>query len=155
MKVFLAILVLAGVAFAAFSRISPGINFANPGDTVKVKLEFNQAKELWLNLRADSVVSLENPFSKKMLKITLKKGKPAAKDPEHYLESIDPLEFKMRVPKTAKVGEYNLRLEAQVFVCDGKSEICFVENIEGSTVLKVGETGQNQNTLLSLEKPKR
>ena len=120
-----------------------------------IRLEFAQAQGLWLNLRADSVITLENPFNNKPLVITIKKGKAAAKDPEHYLESIDPLEFKMRVPKTAKAGQYDLKLEAQVFVCDSKSELCFVQNLEGGTVLKVGETGKNQSVLVSLEQPKR
>ncbi len=120
-----------------------------------VRLEFAQASGLWLNLRADSVITLENPFDKKPLEIIIKKGKAAAKDPEHYLESIDPLELKIRVPKTAKAGNYDLKLEAQIFVCDSQSELCFVQNLEGSTVLKVGEMGKNQNVLVSLEKPKR
>ncbi len=156
MKVFMVlILCCSGLALAAFSKIAPGINFANPGDTTLVRLEFAQASGLWLNLRADSVITLENPFNKKPLVITIKEGKAAAKDPEHYLESIDPLELKIRVPKSAKVGSYDLRLEAQVYVCDASSELCFVQNLEGSTVLKVGETGKNQNVLVSLEKPKR
>ncbi len=156
MKVLLAlVLCCSGLALAAFSKIAPGLNFVNPGDTAVVRLEFIQASGLWLNLRADSVITLENPFDKKPLVITIKKGKAAAKDPEHYLESIDPLELKIRVPKTAKAGNYDLKLEAQVFVCDAQSEQCFVQNLEGNTVLKVGETGKNQNVLVSLEKPKR
>ena len=156
MKLFLAlVLCCSGLALAAFSKIAAGLNFANPGDTTVIRLEFAQAQGLWLNLRADSVITLENPFNNKPLVITIKKGKAAAKDPEHYLESIDPLEFKMRVPKTAKAGQYDLKLEAQVFVCDSKSELCFVQNLEGGTVLKVGETGKNQSVLVSLEQPKR
>ncbi len=156
MRVLIAlILCCSGLALAAFSKIASGLNFANPGETALVRLEFRQAQGLWLNLRADSIVTLENPFNKKPLVITIKKGKVVAKDPEHYLESIDPLELKIRVPKTAKAGNYDLRLEAQVFVCDAQSELCFVQNLEGSTVLKVGETGKNQNVVVSLEKPKR
>jgi hypothetical protein len=156
MRVFIALVVCcSGLAFAAFSKIAPGLNFANPGDTTLIRLEFAQAQGLWLNLRADSIITLENPFNKRPLVITINKGKAAAKDPEHYLESIDPLELKIRVPKSAKAGNYDLKLEAQVFVCDSKSEQCFVQNLEGSTVLKVGETGKNQNILVSLEKPKR
>lgn len=156
MKLLLALVLCgSGLALAAFSKITSGLNFANPGETTVVRLEFVQAQGLWLNLRADSVITLENPFTKKPLVITIKKGKAAAKDPEHYLESIDPLELKIRVPKSAKAGNYDLKLEAQVFVCDSNSELCFVQNLEGGTVLKVGETGKNQNVLVSLEKPKR
>lgn len=156
MKVLLAlVLCCSGFALAAVSKIASGLNFANPGETAVVRLEFAQASGLWLNLRADSVITLENPFDKKPLEIIIKKGKAAAKDPEHYLESIDPLELKIRVPKTAKAGNYDLKLEAQIFVCDSQSELCFVQNLEGSTVLKVGEMGKNQNVLVSLEKPKR
>jgi hypothetical protein len=155
MRLLLALVLCgSGLALAAFSKIAAGLNFANPGDTVLVRIEFTQAQGLWLNLRADSIITLENPFNKKPLVITIKKGKAAAKDPEHYLESIDPLELKIRVPKTAKASNYDLKLEAQVFVCDSKSEQCFVQNLEGNTVLKVGETGKNQNILVSLEKPK-
>jgi hypothetical protein len=156
MRVFIAlVLCCSGLALAAFSKIASGLNFANPGETTVVRLEFVQAQGLWLNLRADSVITLENPFDKKPLEVIIKKGKAAAKDPEHYLETIDPLELKIRVPKTAKAGNYDLKLEAQVFVCDSQSELCFIQNLEGSTVLKVGETGKNQNVLVSLEKPKR
>lgn len=155
MKVFVVLLFGLGIAFAALSRVTPGLNFANPGDTALVRLEFQQAQDLWLNLRADSVITLENPFGKKPIEVVLQKGKPAAKDPEHYLESIDPLEVKIPIPKTAKAGDYTLKLEAQVFVCDGKSELCFIQNLEGTTVLKVGTTGKNQAVLVSLEKPKR
>jgi hypothetical protein len=155
MKVFVAVLLFGlGIALAAFSRVTPGLSLANPGDTATVRLEFVQAQDLWLNLRAESVITLENPFSKKPIEIVLKKGKPVAKDPEHYLESIDPLEVKIAIPKTAKPGDYNLRLEAQVFVCDGKSELCFIQNLEGNTVLKVGTLGKNQAVVVSLEKPK-
>jgi hypothetical protein len=154
---FLLVLILftSGLAFAAFSKIAPGLSFVSPGETALVRLEFVQAQGLWLNLRADSTIRLENPFGKKPFEAVLQKGKAALKDPEHYLESIDPLEFKIPVPKNAKAGDYNLKLEAQVFVCDSKSELCFVQNLEGSTVLNVGETGKNQNVLVSLEKPKR
>jgi hypothetical protein len=156
MRVLIALVLCgSGLALAALSKIAPGLNFVNPGETALVRLEFMQAQGLWLNLRADSVITLENPFDKKPLVITINKGKAAAQDPEHYLESIDPLELKIRVPKTAKAGNYDLRLEAQVFVCDSSSELCFVQNLEGRTVLKVGETGKNQNVLVSLEKPKR
>ncbi len=156
MRAIAAVLLLFwGVAFAAFSRVRPGLTFVNPGDTAVVRLEFQQAQDLWLNLRAESVIRLENPFAKKPFEIVLQKGKAAAKDPEHYLESIDPLELKIQVPKTAKAADYNLKLEAQVFVCDSKSEQCFVQNLEGSTVLKVGELGKNQTVLVSLEKPRR
>ena len=44
---------------------------------------------------------------------------------------------------------------ALIFVCDSKSELCFVQNLEGGTVLKVGEIGKNQSVLVSLEQPKR
>jgi hypothetical protein len=156
MKVLLVFVMFAfGVALAAFSKIAPGLSFAKPGDTAVVRLEFQQAQGLWLNLRADSIITLENPFTKKPFEIVLQKGKAAAKDPEHYLESIDPLELKMLIPKTAKAGDYALKLEAQVFVCDSKSEQCFVQNLEGNTVLKVGNAGQNQAVLVSLEKPTR
>jgi hypothetical protein len=156
MKVLLVLgLLMSGLAFAAFSKIAPGLSFANPGETAVVRLEFVQAQGLWLNLRADSVIKLENPFGKKPFEIVLQKGKAASKDPEHYLESIDPLELKIRVPKSAKAGDYNLRLEAQVFVCDSKSELCFVQNLEGNTVLRVSEAGKNQAVMVSLEKSKR
>jgi hypothetical protein len=156
MKVFLVLVLFAsGLAFAAFSKIAPGLTFASPGDTAVVRFEFLQAQDLWLNLRAESVIRLENPFGKKPLEVVLQKGKAAIKDPEHYLESIDPLELKILVPKTAKAGDYALKLEAQVFVCDSKSEQCFVQNLEGSTVLKVGSAGKNLAVLLSLEKPRR
>jgi hypothetical protein len=156
MRVLLALVLCgSGLALAAFSKIAPGLNFVNPGDTTPVRLEFVQAQGLWLNLRADSVITLENPFNKKPLVITINKGKAVAKDPEHYLESIDPLELKIRVPKSAKAGDYNLRLEAQVFVCDSKSELCFVQNLEGNTVLRVSEVGKNQAVMVSLEKSKR
>jgi hypothetical protein len=156
MKVFAVFfLFFCGLAFAAFSKVAPGLTFANPGDMAVVRLEFKQAQGLWLNLRADSIITLENPFAKKPFEVILQKGKAAAKDPEHYLESIDPLELKIPIPKTAKAGDYNLKLEAQVFVCDSKSEQCFVQNLEGSTVLKVGNAGQNLAVLVSLEKPTR
>lgn len=156
MRLLLALVLCgSGLALAALSKIASGLHFANPGDTALVRLEFTQAQGLWLNLRADSVITLENPFDKKPLEITIKKGKAAAKDPEHYLESIDPLELKIRVPKSAKAGSYDLKLEAQVFVCDSQSELCYVQNLEGNTVLKVGEMGKNQSILVSLEKPKR
>jgi hypothetical protein len=156
MRFFLVVLLFtAGLAFAAFSKIAPGLSFARPGETAVIRLEFRQAQGLWLNLRADSTIRLENPFGKKTLEIVLQKGKTAAKDPEHYLESIDPLELQIPVPKSAKVGDYDLKLEAQVFVCDSQSELCFVQNLEGNTVLKVAETGKNQSVLVLLEKPKR
>jgi hypothetical protein len=158
MKVLLALVLCCSglaLALAALSKIAAGLNFTNPGETAVVRLEFTQAQGLWLNLRADSVITLEHPFAKKPLVITIKKGKAASKDPEHYLESIDPLELKIRVPKSAKAGIYDLKLEAQVFVCDAQSEQCFIQNLEGNTVLKVGETGKNQAVMVSLEKPKR
>jgi hypothetical protein len=156
MKVFIGVLMLGlGIAFAALSRITAGTNYANPGETALVRLEFSQPDDLWLNLRAESVITLENPFGKKPISVVLQKGKPAAKDPEHYLETIDPLEFRIRIPKTAKAGGYNLNLTAQIFVCDAKSELCYIQNLEGNTVLTVGTTGKNQAVQVSLEKPKR
>jgi hypothetical protein len=141
------------IALAQNGASSPGVTFAQPGTTASIKLELSPAKGVLFNRLGPSKITLRNPYGKP-LELALKDGKQNAEDPDNYWDSVPTLEFKLPIPKNAKAGSVQLETEAVLFLCDQNVHICYREAQELKLELRIGATGQNKTTVLTLEAPK-
>jgi hypothetical protein len=132
---------------------SPGVTFVQPGLTASIKLELTPAKGVLFNRLGPSKITLQNPYGKP-LELALKDGKQNAEEPDNYWDSVPTLEFKLPVPKNAKAGTMQLETNAVLFLCDQNVHICYREARDLKLELKIGATGQNKATVLTLEAPK-
>jgi hypothetical protein len=132
---------------------SPGVSFAQPGTTASIKLELTPAKGVLFNRLGPSKITLQNPYGKP-LELGLKDGKLNAEEPDNYWDSVPTLEFKLPIPKNAKPGTMQLETNAVLFLCDQNVHICYREARDLKIELKIGSTGQNKATVLTLEAPK-
>jgi hypothetical protein len=132
---------------------SPGISFAQPGTTASFKLELAPAKGVLFNRRGPSKITLSHPYGKP-LEVSLKEGQVNAEEPEEYWDSVPSLEFRLPIPKNAKPGSVQLETNAVLFLCDKGSNICYREARDLKIELRIGATGQNKVTVLTLEAPK-
>ena len=154
MKRLLPILAILSLnAFAQNGPSSPGVSFAQPGSTASIKLELSPAKGVLFNRLGPSKVTLQNPYGK-ALELGLKDGKLNAEEPDNYWDSVPSLEFKLPIPKNAKAGSVQLETEAVLFLCDQNVHICYREARDLKIELRIGATGQNKATVLTLEAPK-
>ena len=154
MKRLLPILgILSLSVFAQNGPTNPGVSFAQPGSTASIKLELSPAKGVLFNRLGPSNITLQNPYGKP-LELALKDGKQNAEEPDNYWDSVPALEFKLPVPKNAKAGTVQLEAEAVLFLCDKGINICYREARDFKIELKIGTTGQNKATVLTLEAPK-
>jgi hypothetical protein len=154
MKRFLPMLTLLGLtAIAQNGPSTPGVSFAQPGTTASIKLELSPAKGVLFNRLGPSKITLQNPYGKP-LELALKDGKQNAEEPDNYWDSVPTLEFKLLIPKNAKPGTVQLETEAVLFLCDKGINICYREARDLKIELKIGATGQNKATVLTLEAPK-
>jgi hypothetical protein len=154
MKRLLPILgILSLSVFAQNGPSSPGVSFAQPGMTVSIKLELTPAKGVLFNRLGPSKITLQNPYGKP-LELALKEGKQNAEEPDNYWDSVPTLEFKLPIPKNAKTGTVQLETNAVLFLCDQNTHICYREARDLKIELKIGATGQNKATVLTLEAPK-
>jgi hypothetical protein len=154
MKRLLSILgILSLSALAQNGLLSPGVTFAQPGTTASIKLELTPAKGVLFNRLGPSKITLQNPYGKP-LELALKDGKQNAEEPDNYWDSVPTLEFKLPIPKNAKAGTVPLETNAVLFLCDQNVHICYREARDLKIELKIGTTGQNKVTVLTLEAPK-
>ena len=154
MKRFLPILsILSLAALAQNGPTTSGVSFAQPGMTASIKLELSPAKGVLFNRRGPSKITLTHPYGK-ALEVSLKEGQANANEPEEYWDSVPGLEFKLPIPKNAKAGTVPLKVEAVLFLCDQTSHICYREARDLNIELRIGATGQNKATVLTLEAPK-
>jgi hypothetical protein len=105
------------------------------------------------NRLGPSKITLQNPYGKP-LELGLKEGKLNAEEPDNYWDSVPTLEFKLPIPKNAKAGTVQLETNAVLFLCDQTVHICYREARDLKIELKIGATGQNKATVLTLETPK-
>jgi hypothetical protein len=154
MKRLLPILAILGLsALAQNGPTTSGVSFAQPGSIASIKLELTPAKGVLFNRLGPSKITLQNPYGKP-LELALKEGKQNAEEPDNYWDSVPTLEFKLPVPKNAKAGTVQLETEAVLFLCDKGINICYREARDLKIELKIGATGQNKATVLTLEAPK-
>ena len=154
MKRLISILgILSLSALAQNGPSSPGLSFVQPGSTASIKLELSPAKGVLFNRLGPSKITLQNPYGKP-LELALKDGKQNAEEPDNYWDSVPTLEFKLPIPKNAKAGSVQLETNAVLFLCDQNVHICYREARDLKIELKIGATGQNKATVLTLEAPK-
>jgi hypothetical protein len=129
-----------GLSANGIAASAPSLSYAQAGAQAVVRLEVRPMKGFVVQKR--SQVWVLNPFDGSELKLNLK-GKAWAKEPELYLEKVDPLEWKLAVPKNAKTGEYPLQLAGIAYVCETTQGVCLRQEVSAKAVLKVGVKGQD------------
>ncbi len=128
---------------------SQGIFYAQPGQKVEVRLELGLPPEFALQKRTQ--FWLEHPFvSGKILELK-PSGQSWTQDPAHYLQTLEPLVWKLSVPATAKTGSYPIKIRALVFACNKALGVCQKHELTATGQVLVGKTGQAQ--VLKLELP--
>jgi hypothetical protein len=148
--------ILAILSLSALAQNGPttsGVSFVQPGSTASIKLELAPAKGVLFNRLGPSKITIQNPYGKP-LELALKEGKQNAEEPDNYWDSVPTLEFKLPIPKNVKAGTVQLETNAVLFLCDQNIHICYREARDLKIDLKIGVTGQNKATVLTLEAPK-
>jgi len=136
----LPVLALLGLALGAPGP-TPDRGGARPGAVATVRLEVRLEPGLTVNRLGPSRFWLENPFTGQRLEAAVG-GQPWPGDPLHYLETVRPVRFALKVPASARPGEWHrLRLGAQFALCDQAIHVCFVRQVEGSATLEVARSG--------------
>jgi hypothetical protein len=139
-----------GVVFA-LSSSSTGVTFAKPNSVAVIKLEVLNAKNVLFNRKGTTTFKLSNPFGQ-AISLGLPEGVKDTSEPEVYYSSIKPLEFKIKVPKTAKAGTYPLKLEVDFYLCDTNIRVCYKETALANAELRIGQTGKNTSVVMKLER---
>ena len=147
----LTVALISSFGFAlALSSSNVGISYAKPGEVAIVKLEVQNAPNVLFNRKGTTMFTLSNPFGK-----ALTQGLPAGikdkTEPDVYYSSIKPLEFKLKIPKTAKPGVYLLNLEVSFYLCDNNIRVCYAEKAMAKAELRVGQVGKNTSVVMKLE----
>ncbi len=135
----------------ALSSSNAGIVYAKPNTVATIKLEVQNAKNVLFNRKGTTTFSLSNPFGKAVT-LGLPNGVKDAVDPEVYYSSLKSLEFKINVPKTAKIGIYPLKLEVDFYLCDTNVRVCYKETALAKAELRVGQAGKNMPIVMKLER---
>lgn len=151
LKIFTAAFI-AGIGIAlALSSSNTGIVYAKPNTVATIKLEVQNAKNVLFNRKGTTTFNLSNPFGQ-AITLGLPAGVKDTTDPEVYYSSIQPLEFKISVPKTAKVGMYPLELKVEFYLCDTNIRVCYKETALAKIELRVGQIGKNMPVVMKLER---
>jgi hypothetical protein len=157
MKKFLLLLIFAAVALAApnTGTVTPGAFYAKAGESATLRFEFKLAAGVLFNRAGSSLITVENPFTKKALELEIVKGTPYPKEPDDYFETLEPLSGKIAVPAGTKPGVYPVKLSAEMFLCDGVMKVCYRDLTEGKLELRVAQTGKDAPVILEYARPQR
>ena len=120
-----------------------------------MRFEFTLAQHVLLNLAGSSEISFLNPFTGKEVAVEVSKGQPYPAAPKDYLQRVEPIALKLEIPKNAKAGVYNVKLIAQVFLCEAVLKVCYIEETPGSFEIRVGRTGLDTAVKLEYVRPQR
>ncbi len=64
-----------------------------------------------------------------------------------YFAVVEPVLFKVRVPASARAGQYPVTVTAQLFVCDQHEKVCRLRKLTLPVALKVSVAGPKQAAL--------
>ena len=147
----LTVALISSFGFAlALSSSNVGVGYAKPGEVTVVKLEVRNAPNVLFNRKGTTTFTLSNPFGKALTQ-GLPTGIKDKTEPEVYYSSIKPLEFKIKIPKTAKPGVYPLNLEVSFYLCDTNIRVCYAEKAMAKAELRVGQVGKLSSIVMKLE----
>ena len=149
---------LAALAIAALPNTGSAVNgvfFANADRVANLRFEFNLAQHVLLNRAGSSEIAFLNPFTGKEVALEVAKGEPYPADAKNYLQRLEPIASKLEIPKGAKAGVYNVKLVAQMFLCEAVLKVCYLEETPGSFEIRVGQTGSDTPVKLEYARPQR
>ena len=127
----------------------------NPNRVAALRFEFTLAQNVLLNLAGSSEISFLNPFTGKAVTLEVLKGEPYPSAPKDYLQRVEPIALKLEIPKNVKAGVYNVKLNAQMFLCEAVLKVCYLEDTPGSFEIRVGQTGRDTPVKLEYVRPQR
>lgn len=170
--ILLGLLILSSIAVTAFfvpkmtgatlavgapntGSISSGVFHASVDRVAAVRFEFTLAQHVLLNLAGSSEISFLNPFTGKEVTVEVSKGEPYPSAPKDYLQRLEPIALKLEIPKNAKAGVYNVKLTAQMFLCEAVLKVCYIEQTPGSFEIRVGQVGRDTPVKLEYVRPQR
>lgn len=130
------------------SGLEPGVFYAQAGQTAEVRLELRLPPHFALQKR--SAFWLENPFRPGKRLEAKADGRDWPQDPQHYLQSLGPLVWRLQVPAGTADGRYMLRFKATVYVCDQGLGLCQKHELKAAGSLIVGQRGENEGLRLEL-----
>lgn len=139
-KSLLGFVLCCGLSAISMAASTTGLTHAQAGGQATLRLELRPMKGFVLQKRSE--IWLVNPFDKTKLKLR-PQGTDWANDPEHYLETVLPLEWKFAVPKNTKAGAYPLELAGVAYVCETTQGVCLRQEVSAKAVLKVGVKGRD------------
>ena len=158
-RILFALLALSSLALtlAALNTGSAanGVFHASADRVATVRFEFKLAQNVLLNLAGSSEIAFLNPFTGKEVALEVSKGEPYPSAPKDYLQRLEPVAFKLEIPKNAKTGVYNVKLTAQMFLCEGVLKVCYVEQTPGNFEIRVGQNGPDTPVKLEYLRPQR
>ncbi len=145
------------VALAApnTGNISSGVFYAASSRAATLRFEFKLAQNVLFNRAGSSEISFINPFTGKDVALEISKGEPYPSDPADYLQRLDAISLKLEIPKGTKAGVYDVKLIADVFLCEAVLKVCYVEQTPGSFELRVAQTGRDTPVKLEYMRPQR
>lgn len=148
---------LATLAIAApnTGTISSGVFHASSDRAAVLRFEFKLAQNVLFNRAGSSEISFINPFTGKDVALEVSKGEPYPPEPTDYLQRLDSISTKLEIPKSAKAGVYNVKLIADVFLCEAVLKVCYVEQTPGSFELRVSQRGRDTPVKLEYIRPQR
>ncbi|GGJ23198.1 hypothetical protein [Deinococcus roseus] len=129
-----------------------GVVYAQPGQTVVLNLQIDNPQEVLINKDAPTRLTLTTPFKTLILEGEAIKGPDADYEPQTYFARLDPLKFKLDVPRNLKKGSYPLLLNADVFMCNTRDGLCYMKTLQVKGELRIGEKGENQPMVVKLPK---
>ena len=170
--ILLGVVVLSSLTLAAFSvpevafatlmlaapntgTISSGVFHASSDRAAMLRFEFKLAQNVLFNRAGSSEISFINPFTGKDVALEVSKGEPYPPEPTDYLQRLDSISTKLEIPKSAKAGVYNVKLIADVFLCEAVLKVCYVEQTPGSFELRVSQRGRDTPVKLEYIRPQR
>lgn len=132
------------------STSESGAFYTQPGHSVTVRLELRLPPQFALQKR--SQFWLVSPFATTLLAARAT-GRDWPQDPTHYLQSFDPLVWKLKVPSGTVAGRYPLQFKAQVYACDESLGLCQKHLLGAVGSLLVGQKGESKLVRLELLRP--
>lgn len=135
--------------------VSSGLFYPSADRVAALRFEFTLAQHVLLNLAGSSEIAFLNPFTGKEVTLEVSKGEPYPSAPTDYLQRLEPVASKLEIPKNAKPGVYNVKLIAQMFLCEAVLKVCYLEETAGSFELRVGQTGRDTPVKLEYVRPQR
>ena len=132
-----------------------GVFHAAGDRTATLRFEVKLAPNVLLNLAGSSEIGFLSPFTGKEVTLEVKNGEPYPDAPKDYLQRDEPVALKLEIPKAAKRGVYNVKVVAQMFLCEAVLKVCYIEETPASFELRVGTVGRDTPVKLEYVKPQR